>query len=310
MNAARRRDELKRFLHARRAALTPEAVGLHTTGRRRTPGLRREEVAMLSSVGVTWYTWLEQGREINVSHETLARIAKALRLSESDTSYLFALADVELPGARLDDTKIDPRIQLVLDGMEAYPAFIINVRWDVVAFNRLADLVYEFDDFEGPFARNHIWRACIDPRRRRLYVDWTKLFAMSVGTLRAAYASRVGDPSFDALVRELQRSPEFVRAWEAHYTEPMAGVAPLRLQSDTLGRLSTHSARFFFADGHEHVLFALPPADARTAAVFAEARNAPKTGALAPSRPTMDACTSSNVAALEARARSRRSRSS
>ena len=97
-----RRQEIRRFLMARRAAIAPDAVGLPGGVRRRTPGLRREEVASLAGIGVTWYTWFEQGRDIQVSAHSLERIARALRLSASDTEYLFALSRVP----RVESTRI------------------------------------------------------------------------------------------------------------------------------------------------------------------------------------------------------------
>jgi transcriptional regulator with XRE-family HTH domain len=106
------RGELKAFLRARRAELSPEAVGLRSGTRRLTPGLRREEVASLAEVGLTWYTWLEQGRNINVSPEVLGRVAAALRLSQSDKTYFFELAGHSLSLAARETSDIDPAVKL------------------------------------------------------------------------------------------------------------------------------------------------------------------------------------------------------
>src|SRR5262249_36281778 len=116
MSASARREELKAFLRARRASVTPEATGLPRGKRRLTPGLRREELAALAGVGVTWYTWLEQGREINVSADTLRRIARALGLSISDERYLFSLAGLPVPGSASFRAPAPPIVQLLLDG--------------------------------------------------------------------------------------------------------------------------------------------------------------------------------------------------
>jgi transcriptional regulator with XRE-family HTH domain len=263
-----RRAELKRFLRARRAALQAETLGLRVSSRRRTPGLRREEVASIADVGVTWYTWLEQGRDIRVSREALERIAHALRLSPSDAEYLFALAAVDRLNAAGDLPEIDPRVELVIDNIDRCPAFVATPRFDVIAFNTLADRVYDFDGYEGRFRRNHIWRGYMDPRRRHLYALWEQAMSLGVGMLRANYASRVGDPSFEELLRTLRESsPEFIRVWETHHTAPLEPV-PIRLASPGLGVLNVHSMRFSLPDRPGYVLFILPPADERTAAAF------------------------------------------
>src|SRR5271166_4946470 len=157
------RDELAKFLRARRAALQPEMFGFSSGKRRRTPGLRREEVASLALVGVTWYTWLEQGRDIRVSAGVLDRTAKALRLSPSDTTYLFVLAGYVRPETDASTSQVDARLQQIIDGFTAGPAMISNGRFDCVAFNHLADIIYQWDAYKGPFARNFLWRSFMDP---------------------------------------------------------------------------------------------------------------------------------------------------
>src|SRR5215467_4133869 len=157
------RIELREFLQARRAALKPENLGFQGIGRRRAPGLRREEVASIAGVGLTWYTWLEQGRDIRVSEDMLQRLALALNLSPHDTAYLFSLAGRRPPEVRALSIKIDSSIQLALDGFKAGPGFVLNARMDTVAFNRLAEAIYRFDNFDGPLARNNVWRLFMDP---------------------------------------------------------------------------------------------------------------------------------------------------
>jgi transcriptional regulator with XRE-family HTH domain len=265
------RAELGRFLRARRAALAPEAVGLRSGARRRTPGLRREELAELAGIGVTWYTWLEQGRDIQVSTDVLSRIAAALRLSPSDTRYLYALA-----GARPQEAasgtgqRLDPRVQLALDAVAGGPAVLVDARLDVCAFNRIAELLYEFDAYEGPFQRNHLWRAFMDPTRRRLYGEcWDSIGPWFVGTFRANYAAHIGDRDFEALLLALrQHSPEFEGEWRAHHTAEVQLAVPLPLLSRRWGRVLIHSVRFLLPDLPGYLLFIGPPADAQTAEIF------------------------------------------
>jgi transcriptional regulator with XRE-family HTH domain len=267
MNATRRRRELRDFLIARRAAVSPTSAGLPAGTRRRTPGLRREELATLASVGVTWYTWLEQGRDIRVSADTLDRIAVALRLTPTDTAYLFSLAGVPRAETIVDGQRIalDSGVQSVLDAFQA-PAFVVGSSWDVEAFNAMADRIYGFTDTSGPFAigpfaRNHMWRFFMDPDRRAVYLDWSELAQIAVGILRTAYARRVGDPYFDSLIRALtEGSREFKKLWNAQQTAPLTPDR-VRLSVPKIGELTVMSMRLRFSGGNDSLLMLLPPAD-------------------------------------------------
>src|SRR5947208_16278944 len=120
-----RRHELANFLRSRRARITPEQVGLPLVGRRRTPGLRREEVAQLAGVGVTWYTWLEQGRDINASPQVLDAIARTLAFDAQERSHLFTLAGTADTNAETRCARLSPAVELVLDRLEPYPALAV-----------------------------------------------------------------------------------------------------------------------------------------------------------------------------------------
>jgi transcriptional regulator with XRE-family HTH domain len=271
MTSPEKRQLLKTFLRTRRAAVSPETVGFWRGPRRRTPGLRREELAVLANVGVTWYTWLEQGRDIQVSRAALMRIGRALCLSESDTRYLLTLAELDYAAPPAEDgaAAIGARIQSVVDAIVGCPAFVRNPRLDVVAFNRLANAIYDFDGYPGPFGRNSMWRACMDPVRRRMYVEWERVAEMGVGMLRANYASRVGDASFEALIEALvQSSPDFERLWRAQQTAPLEIEFPLLLDAPGFGRLALCSTHFPISERSGYALFVLTPADDDTAAVL------------------------------------------
>lgn len=273
----RRRRELRAFLIARRAAVAPQSAGVASSRRRRTPGLRREELATLASVGVTWYTWLEQGRDIRPSTETLHRIASALRLTPTDTAYLFSLADV--PRAETLKTEgpiaLDGSIQRVLDTFRA-PAFVLGPCWDVEAFNELADRVFQFSKQSGPFARNHLWRLFMDPTRRARYLDWHVLAETAVGLLRAAYPGRVGHPGFNRLVAALsENSAEFGRLWSSQKTAPLA-PAPTRLSVPGFGALDVTLTDLRVPGADDCLLVLLPPADERSARLMARIARDPK----------------------------------
>ncbi len=267
------RLELKTFLRARRAVLSPESVGLVREGRRLAPGLRREEVAALAKVGITWYTWLEQGRDIKVSREVLDRIATALRLSQTDRAYFFALTSHSTICSQTDSLTFDATFNLTLNAIENSPALIVNPRFDVVASNRLGDAVFEPDGYRGPFAQNMFWRAYMDPIRRGLYVDWDERLMNSLGLLRVNYASRVGNLRFEELLQALRSaSAEFTRMWERALTEPLT-PAHIRLASRALGRLNVWSTRFAIPENPGFLLLVYAPADKATSDKFARTAN-------------------------------------
>lgn len=256
-----RPNELKKFLRARRAELPIDAAP-NVSGRRRIPGLRREEVAALAGVSVTWYTWLEQGRDIHCSIDLLNRLARALRLSETDIDYLFRLAGYPAPMNR-ESTEMDSRVQFVLDAF-AGPAFILNPRLDVIAFNALGDLVFDFLGHSGEFGTNHLWRGFMDPARKALYADWPRLMANAVAFLRGSYATRIGDQEFERLITTLvSSSPDFDRMWEQHRTFPLSSVE-VSLRHLRLGPLEFISSRFGLPTLNDHIAFFLACANRPT----------------------------------------------
>ncbi|MGH8187238.1 MAG: helix-turn-helix transcriptional regulator [Steroidobacteraceae bacterium] len=259
-----RRNELREFLIARRAAVSPQSAGLSAGIRRRTPGLRREEVAALAGVGVTWYTWLEQGRDIRVSPQTLNRIADALRLSPTDTSYLFSLAGLphERTLHRERNADVERALQVAVNAFRA-PAFLVDYCWDVQAFNVLADRIYRFGEYSGRYAQNHIWRLFMDPARRAIYPDWESFAPFTVGIVRVAYGENRSDPYMDGLIQSLlENSAEFKRLWSAQHTELLIH-RPVRLLAPGFGELRVTSLRFQ-SFGDDRTLILLPPANAQS----------------------------------------------
>ena len=209
-----RRAELAAFLRERRARIAPQAVGLPPGLRRRTPGLRREEVAQLAGVGVTWYTWLEQGRPINASDQVLAAIARTLRLDPAEQAYLYQLAGVPIPRDEFGST-LEPEIQVVLDQMARLPAVVCSPRYDLLRWNAAYATLFPCVACSG--RRNLLWGAftlqqCCNP-----YIDPERELGRLVAFFRAGYARHVGEPAWESLIAELAgASPQFAAMWAQH----------------------------------------------------------------------------------------------
>jgi transcriptional regulator with XRE-family HTH domain len=216
-SSATRRHELATFLRSRRERVKPEQVGLPPSRRRRTPGLRREEVAQLAGVGVTWYTWLEQGREINASPQVLDAIARTLQFDAHEHSHLLTLAGLPARAIEPDCEETCPTARLLIDQLEPYPACVLNARFDLLAYNR--PYASFFDDLESiPLEdRNCLWLAFTNPRWRAVIVHWEEAVARMVAEYRAAMAEHIDDPAWQAFVDRLHRaSPEFTAIWNRH----------------------------------------------------------------------------------------------
>jgi transcriptional regulator with XRE-family HTH domain len=218
-----RRQELSDFLRNRRGRIAPADVGLPETNRRRTPGLRREEVAQLAGVSATWYTWLEQKRPIGVSSGVLDSLARVLRLDPAERMQLFQLAlrqpVLESPSKR---ETVSPLIRRLLDQTDPVPAFVIGRRWDVLAWNRAA-LAFFFDFEQVPSnERNTLWLIFTSSTLRSLLVDWRSRGQDTVARFRADYGRHAGDAHFVQLVERLKSvSPEFAEWWPRHDILPM-----------------------------------------------------------------------------------------
>ncbi|MFD4875172.1 helix-turn-helix transcriptional regulator [Streptomyces sp. NPDC058420] len=217
------------FLRSRRARIQPEEVGLPSHGRRRVPGLRREEVAQLAGVSVDYYIRLEQGRGPSVSDAVLASIARVLRLDDTEHAYLRTVARprrgkkdrTPAPGVR-------PGVQVLLDGMDRMPAFVLGPRMDVLAWNTLADALSGFSHMP-PAVRNIPRHVFLDPASRDLYPDWTAVAAQAVANLRVT-SGRGDEPELNALVGELSvQDEDFRRLWADHEVRECAyGVKRMR----------------------------------------------------------------------------------
>jgi hypothetical protein len=220
-NGHHRRAELAAFLRARRERITPEQAGLPQGSRRRTPGLRREEVAQLSSVGVTWYTWLEQGREINASPQVLGAVARTLLLDQAEREHLFRLAD--LPDAAAAGVapagceQVQPEVQEILGALAPMPASVINERFDLLAWNAAYQVLWPGVTAAAPGERNILWQCFTYPECCHPYVNRHEQVGMLVAQLRGAYGRHLGEPAWTGFVRRLSAvSTTFARLWDEH----------------------------------------------------------------------------------------------
>ncbi|GAA3231600.1 helix-turn-helix transcriptional regulator [Streptomyces thermocoprophilus] len=221
------------FLRSRRARIRPEEVGLPSHGRRRVPGLRREEVAQLAGVSVDYYIRLEQGRGQSVSDAVLDSVARVLRLDETESAYLRTVAR---PRRRRRSgstgratARVRPGVRLLLDGMERMPAFVLGRGMDVLAWNALGDAVAGFNRM-APADRNIPRHVFLDPAARELYPEWAAVAAQTVAHLRIDAGRHPDDPALCALVGELSlKSEDFRRLWADHQVkECMYGVKRVR----------------------------------------------------------------------------------
>jgi transcriptional regulator with XRE-family HTH domain len=257
-----RRRELAEFLRSRRERIAPQEVGLPPAPRRRTPGLRREEVATLAGVGVTWYTWLEQGRDINASPQVLDAVARTLLLDAHEREHLFRLADVPDTSPARECQGLPPTVQLLLDKVDPYPAVVRNARSDVLAFNDSYERMTGRRLSELPFEeRNTLWSLFTSPQTRAAMVDWPDAARRMVAEYRAAMADHVAEPTWKCLVERLTKvSPEFAELWERHevtapenrtkrWLHPQVGLLNLNYTHLWLGqRLGTRMTTYTPAD--------------------------------------------------------------
>lgn len=213
-----RAQELGGFLRTRRGRIVPSQVGLPEGERRRTPGLRRAEVAQLAGVSVEWYTWLEQGRAISVSTQVLESLVRALQLDANEREHLFLLAHQQPPpeGHPLRE-RVSTTLQRFLDNLDLSPAFAVGPRWDIIAWNEAARIVlYDFPSVSVR-ERNVLWRMFTSVSHRQMVVDWDKHARRILAQFRTSYGRLPEDPWMTELVNDLQAiSPEFRAWWPDH----------------------------------------------------------------------------------------------
>ena len=266
MASAAQRQELAAFLRSRREAIGPGEVGLEPGPRRRTPGLRREEVAHLSGVGVTWYTWLEQQRDITVSRQVVDALARALRLTPAERRHLFALTGQPLPAESIGRPQVGPILRALVNQLNPNPAYVIDDYWNILAWNRAQDRLVGGLDHLAEEECNTIWLLFTRPAWRQLLCDWAEEARRLVGQFRAVAGQHADEPRVHALVEGLHAaSLEFRELWADH---PIQAFTPARkqFQHPLVGRLTLDYVKLAPVENPSLHLVTYLPADAVTAA--------------------------------------------
>jgi transcriptional regulator with XRE-family HTH domain len=265
----KRRAELANFLKAKRAQLTPKEAGLPNGVRRRTPGLRREELAQLASVGLTWYTWLEQGRNISVSPQVLKGVSRALRLSATEQKYLFTLAlPASLGITDMEQTRslIEPSLECILSSLNNTLAFIMDQRWNIVAQNKAMAQVY--CDFSALPAedRNLIRFILTNPLCTERVANWEEVAKNTLAIFRADTAHFIGKQWFSELIASLATSSKPFRTWWSDSDIQIMYSAPKLLVHPVAGEMWLDTT-IFNAQGstNPHRLVTVTPSDSESA---------------------------------------------
>lgn len=260
------RSELGAYLTARRARITPAEANLASTGQRRVPGLRREEVALLAGVSVDYYTRLEQGRERRPSAHVVDALAVALRLGEDGRQHLFRLAGVSPPArtAAVAD-RVDPSLLELMDAWPHNPAIIYNRAYDVLAANTIADALFH----DWTHSRNLMHVVFTDPAARTFYQDWHEVAGNSVAGFRLGHGQAPTDSRIRQVLAELlERSPEFAVLWARHDARGKS-LERKRFRHHAVGALTLRMQTFDVrsSPGQELVVYHAEPASASSAAL-------------------------------------------
>lgn len=270
---ASRRTQLADFLKAKRAAITPDDVGLPVLGHRRTPGLRREEVAQRAGVGLSWYTWLEQARDITPSAQVLLALSWALELSPPEQAHLFLLAGVagpEEPGLAEDEA--DEETAALVHALRPHIAYVLSPRFDVLVHNRAAEIIMADLVSRPPHRRNLLlWLFDGQTDWGGRGQEWEATARANLMDFRTEYARHPDDPSYQRLVDELTGSSEVLRGWWAEHAVQAPEPVRKRIRHATLGPLNLLQSQSCLAHRPSLRLRMLVPADDRTRRILADA---------------------------------------
>lgn len=252
---AGRARELGALLRSRRERLQPADVGLPAGARRRTRGLRREEVAQLAAISTTYYTFLEQGRDLRPSRQVIDGLARALKLGAAERAHLFHVVHGDPASASPDSAeKLAPGVAALVDRLDPYPTYVSGRHWDVLAANRAARELWTDWPALPPEERNMLWWTFTAPAARQVFVEWEVEARALLARFRSAAARHLDEPGFAALIERLKAASPEVRAWW-----PRLDIAPLssgtkRLRHPALGELRLHDVVLQVADDPEQKL--------------------------------------------------------
>jgi len=265
----RTRIELAEFLRSRRERISPEEVGLPSGSRRRTPGLRREEVAALAGVGLSWYTWLEQGRNISVSTTFLDNLSRTLKLDATERRHLFLLAHQRLPPEPGKTWCTVPAlIHRLMGDLPLRPAYVLNLSWDVLAWNVAAGRLFGFSAVPAD-RRNMLWMLFTSPAMHELFSPWSEQALQILSSFRRDFVRATQEPDIAALVKGLEKaSPDFRKWWRQHDIHgPCQGIRNLEIKG--VGHVSfEHATLTIDEDRHLRLVYYAAKAGLPQSALF------------------------------------------
>ncbi|MCQ6268673.1 helix-turn-helix transcriptional regulator [Fictibacillus sp. WQ 8-8] len=268
MNENLRRKELADFLKSRRKRLTPEEAGLSGTdnSRRRTKGLRREEVAVLAGISLPWYTALEQGRDIRVSDSVIDSLARTLKLDRDERVHLYMLADRKVPLNPIADgeywEKANPELQRIVDQYTHLPAYAIDGQWNLLVWNQTAaELFGLYPSRMRDCARNLLWLLFTDPVFRGRFANWETSAGKLLAAFRTAYARRMEDPCLSEIIGSLaEAADDFNAIWERHDVQCLRDNL-FQIQHPHVGAIDILSNAFYAAEHDDITLVLYTPAN-------------------------------------------------
>ncbi len=262
-----RRRELGDLLRSRRGQLSASDLGLPEGARRRSAGLRREEVAALSGVSVTWYTWLEQGRDTHPSRQVLDALARTLHLSGTEHAYVLSLAGYAAPLPEEEHTPrtVPAHVQRLLDAQVGLPSFAIAHDWQIVGWNDAYATLYPGVETVTPEDRNLLWLVFTDPYVRRLLPNWQQDSRRFLAEFRAEAGPRLGEPGIAALIQRLRdTSPAFAAGWSDHDIQGFSSRERLFHHPSTGDLLLEHHQLTPSDQPDLHIVIYTPVKDGRT----------------------------------------------
>jgi transcriptional regulator with XRE-family HTH domain len=249
------RRELAEFLRTRRERIAPDEVGLPRASRRRTPGLRREEVALLAGISATWYTYVEQGRDVRVSESVLGSLARVLNLNPYERAHLFVLAGYAAPDdAESAAEKADPPLLQLLDQVEPSPAYIVGAHSDLLGWNRSAAALFRGFDELPEERRNLLWWAFAMPEAHEILVDWEREARGLLARQRAAAARQPDDPRRTAVVEAVFAVDPQARDWWSRHDVQASRSGTKSLRHPRLGVLTLNHTVLIPAESAEQRL--------------------------------------------------------
>ncbi|WP_405869729.1 helix-turn-helix transcriptional regulator [Streptomyces sp. NBC_00005] len=250
-----RRAQLGTFLRSRRERLTPDEVGLPQTGRRRTPGLRREELALLAGISATWYTYLEQGRKIRASEQVLTALAVALRLDPQERDHLLQLAGHAPAAAEAEEREpLTAEAAAVPLLLQPNPAYIIGGTYDVLSHNQAAADLFPRLIMEADRPANFVRWVFLEPAARHVLLDWEPEARALLARLRMLAARHPGDPRYTRLVEDLTEGSPEAREWWPQYEVQARHSGRKRLRHPRRGARDYTYTAFHLAEQPEQTL--------------------------------------------------------